>query len=358
VQIGEQGEAHGISAGRIGIILVRRIAGTGQTIVECISLLRMQHGSAMEYRQMKNPLRRYFRNKSDAILFALSRQIRSEISSHAPSSSSGKVGAVSDADSDEITAADIYALEIKVIDNLSAREMRIRIAAFRDMLKSLSTDDSYAKISSNFISQIETTDDTALREELRALCSRLYRRYSLVTAVESVRAQIAKIVVVVAAILSLPFILHVSAGVLSTAHTLAAMCGAFGAAVSTIMRLYQVDTRHEPLITWLNLEKSSVSVWVAPVLGAVFGMVLVLILYAGILTLDFLPDFQQCWWQGAQFDPVECNFGKTEKGGHNLPYADLLKVALWCFIAGWAERFVPDALNRIYAPTQTASEKK
>lgn len=308
---------------------------------------------------MKNPLRRYFRNKSDAILFALSRQIRSEISSHAPLPSSGKVDVLGDAGGDEITAADIYALEIKVIENLSARELKIRIAAFRDMLKSLSTDDSYAQISSNFIPKIETTDDVvALRDELKALCSRLYRRYSMVTAVESVRAQVAKIVIAVAIILSLPFIFHLRFGFLSTAHTLAAMCGAFGAAVSTIMRLYQVDTRHEPLITWLNLEKSSVSVWVAPALGAVFGVVLVLILYAGILKLDFLPDFQQCWWQGAQFDPVECNFGKTEKGGHNLPYADLLKVALWCFIAGWAERFVPDALNRIYAPTQAALDKK
>lgn len=308
---------------------------------------------------MKNPLRRYFRNKSDAILFALSRQIRSEISNHVPLSPSVSAKPGLDPGDDEITAADIYALEIKVIENLSARELRIRISAFRDMLKSLSTDDSYAKISSNFLANIETVEDVmALREELKALCSRLYRRYSLVTAVESVRAQIAKIIFVVAVVLSLPFVLHRCFGCFTTVHTLATMCGAFGAAVSTIMRLYQVDTRHEPLITWLNLEKSSVSVWVAPALGAVFGMVLVLILYAGILKLDFLPDFQQCWWQGADFDPAGCKFGKIEKGGHNLPYADFLKVALWCFIAGWAERFVPDALNRIYAPSQAASEKK
>lgn len=306
---------------------------------------------------------RVLRGKSDAILVALLRQIESEISSLSSPRSPSPAGM--DAEShvddgcDEISVADIYALEIKVIDSLSAREIRIRIATFRDMLESLSKDDSYAKISKNFLPQIENENDiVALREELRALCSRLYRRYSMVTAVEYVRSRVARMVILVSVALSLPLVAHMVFGYFSTALTLAAMCGAFGAAVSTIMRLYQVDTRHEPLITWLNLEKSSVSVWVAPALGAVFGVVLVLILYAGVLKLDFLPDFHQCWWSGAQFIPGDCNFDKTSKGQNNQPYADLFKLALWCFIAGWAERFVPDALNRIYARSQTALDQK
>jgi hypothetical protein len=302
--------------------------------------------------------------RGDAILVALMRQINGEIESLRAISGvedSTDIGGASDR---KISIADIYSREIMIVPHLGARELKIRIAAFRDMLKSLSTDDSYSQISRNFIVDLQSEESVdAMREELRALYSRLYRRYSMVTAVEVVRSRIAYGVIAVALLLSMPLVLHIFRGWLSTAFTLAAMCGASGAAVSTIVRLYQVDTRHEPLITWLNLEKSEVSLWVAPALGAVFGMVLVLILYAGVLHVDFLPNFEGCWWKQADFHESFCEIQKNSKfPGEDPPidnraYADLLKLALWSFLAGWAERLVPDALNRIYARGQAAIDK-
>ena len=300
----------------------------------------------------------------DHILAALSRQIAMEIAILDPRDTGAVNSRASSGDlCGRASPAEIYALEIEAAGRLSDTELRIRIIAFRDLLQNLTTDDSYAKLSQAFIKDLQGASAKEMQEKLKAICARLYRRYSLVSAVESVRTVIAYKVLFASIALSVPFMfwLYDDLGPLSRidfGYRLAMMCGAFGAGVSTIVRLYLVDTRHEPLVTWLALEKSSFSVFVAPILGATFALILTLILQAGIIDIDLFPDLEACWWQNLRFDPSQCNMPKLQKDDYSVGYLDRSKLALWSFIAGWAERFVPDALNRITDQGQATGTKR
>jgi hypothetical protein len=290
----------------------------------------------------------------DQILLALSRHLRSELVCRGHDAE-----ILDEKNADPVMAEDVYMLEMSLIDKLSKQDLGIRILSFREILKNLSTDDYFSSASKLFIQDLAKAEEEELKCELRSLCGRLYRRYSLATAVEMVRMNVARSIIVIAVILSLPLLMHLMHQRLpvavfaifpidhfSVGYLVAMMAGASGAAVSAIMRLYDLDVRNEPLLTWLSLEKSSLSVWVAPVLGAIFACVLMLVFYSQAMAWSMAPDFSQGWWSGMKFDPDYCDPAAETCAG-NRGYADMAKVVLWSFGAGWAERLVPDALNKL-----------
>lgn len=290
----------------------------------------------------------------DQILLALSRHLRSDLvcRGHDPS-------ILDEKSADPVMAEDVYMLEMALIDKLSKQDLGIRILAFRETLKSLSSDAYFSSASKLFIEDLTIAEEDALKSELRSICARLYRRYSLATAVETVRMHVARSIIVIALILSLPLLAHLfreripdvffaifPVDHFSVGYLVAMMAGASGAAVSAIIRLYEVDVRSEPLLTWLSLENSSMSVWVAPVLGAIFACVLMLVFYSGAMEWSLAPDFSQAWWHGMKFDLDYC-VSAAGACDRSAVYADMAKVILWSFGAGWAERLVPDALNKL-----------
>lgn len=303
---------------------------------------------------LSSPDRRLQSDRQDKILLALSRYLKSELVSrgHDPS-------ILDEKDEGAVKAEDVYMLEMALIEKLGKQDLGIRILSFRETLKNLSTGDHYSSASKLFIEDLASADIEDLKCELRSLCGRLYRRYSLASSVEIVRMHVARSVIFVAVMLSLPLILHLfreripdaffavlPVDHFSVGYLVAVMAGASGAAVSAIMRLYEIDVRNEPLLTWLSLENSSLSVWVAPVLGAIFACVLMQVFYSQTMQWSLAPGFSQGWWYGMKFNPDYCS--RTAEGcTPNMAYADMAKVILWSFGAGWAERLVPDALNKL-----------
>jgi hypothetical protein len=293
-------------------------------------------------------------------MVALCRQLDAELASH-HRDVDGATRPVGSPEMDRnCDPAEVYRSEIALLDQLGEIELRIRIASYREILRDFFSESAYEAIRVLFIKDLATADKPALVGELAALCGRLYRRYSLVTAVERVRSRIAISVLSCAGALSLAFFACASLGLfedIPNGYGIAMTFGAWGAGVSTIMRLYAVDIRTDPLINWLNLEKSGFSVWVAPILGATFAIVLALILHAGVIDVDFIPAFDKCWWKNFDFSADECVQQKLEKS-FNEPYADFAKLAVWSFIAGWAERLVPDALNSLASRAAHAQGQK
>ena len=230
---------------------------------------------------------------------------------------------------DTAEAWELYRLDAAMLEYLSDQELRLRILAYRELLQHLLTKDAYTSLCENLSLSNERAD---LLNEAKGLASRMYRRYVLVPSVEALRADIAmKIFLSVATACVAVALLEVfDPRQLSNfagewrIYLVAAAAGASGAAVSTTVRLYRVDPRHEPLLTWMSLEQGKPSLWVAPVLGAVFGMVLVLLINAGVISGALFP---------ANLDDP----------------ARAPKLMIWAFIAGWAERFVPDVLNKLAA---------
>jgi hypothetical protein len=257
----------------------------------------------------------------------------------------------------DVDASDIYRLEVILYDYLSPHEQKLRLLSLRDMLSNLMTAESFQSISVHFNKNL--SDHETNKNESLALSSRLYRRYVMIPSVEALRTSIAfklllwpaiscLLAATAAALINSEFkkLFHIDFG-----YWLAISSGICGAAVSTTIRLYKLDARHEPLLTWLSLERGRLSLYVTPFLGMIFASVLLLLLHAGILQGPLFPNFRvgdlvpPCWenLQPVIFNSKECS-----------TYADISKIIIWCFMAGWSERLVPDVLDKL---TRQAAEK-
>lgn len=233
-----------------------------------------------------------------------------------------------------ISSSDMYLLEATLIDHLDPTGLRIRIVVLRDLLSSLVTDRSYSIIQPIF-ADLDDANLTleSLRSEARELLSRVYRRYETVPAVEHIRiGQVKRILLVSVLILGCAYLIY-SFGVLPNTKLVLSMgaAGAIGAAISTIQRLYALNPKDEPFITCLSLQSGQFSLALSPLIGFVFAGVMFLVIQSGLVSGLIFPD-RKCW------ATLSC-FGRFGP--------EFAQIVFWGFAAGWAERLVPDVLNRL-----------
>ncbi len=104
--------------------------------------------------------------------------------------------------------------------------------------------------------------------------------------------------------------------------------GTLGAYVSAQRRLQTNNDRADPAIGALGLTEFLTSAWFSLVSGGVFAVVLWLILVARYLDGTLFPT-----WAKSSFLPTDAE--------------NWAKLLVWSFIAGFAERLVPDTLDRL-----------
>ena len=119
--------------------------------------------------------------------------------------------------------------------------------------------------------------------------------------------------------------------------------GIVGGFVSSQRRMQNIPSEGDPLISVFGLDNAGYYLWLSPLLGAIFAVILALMFVAGLLKGSVFPDF---------FVPLR----GTARG---LPFfhftwdtlptssAEYAKVLVWAFLAGFAERLVPDSLDRL-----------
>jgi len=127
---------------------------------------------------------------------------------------------------------------------------------------------------------------------------------------------------------------------------ISAMCGALGAFCSALIRLYNFTDLPKAIISdqlkGLNSLHLFVYSLVPAAVGSIAAATLYLIFSGGIL-------------QGALFPQFACKTADKICGSFTLfmeswgpkEATDFAKVLVWGFVAGFAERFVPDTLERL-----------
>lgn len=238
----------------------------------------------------------------------------------------------------DCTATDVYLADARTISTLKNRELKLRIITYRDLLSSILTEDSYAKLCDELCT---TTTENELPDIAHGLSKRLHQRYVLVPAVEDIKESVARSVyacllsILILAVAIISYNVAWKCSSVFAVYTISAAMGACGATLSTHVRLYGVNPRHEPLLTWLSLEAGKMSLVISPLVGAVFGVVLTMLIHAGIIESKLLPNIVDLFHPGFCAD-----------GGLHVT-SDVAMCMVWSFAAGWAERTVPDVLNRI-----------
>jgi hypothetical protein len=135
-----------------------------------------------------------------------------------------------------------------------------------------------------------------------------------------------------------------------TTLTMVIIAGLFGGAFSMLQRVQSPIMSDDPLGNLLALRTAKREILLSPILGAVGALVLYCIFDAKLLTGELFPKMYE----------VEHHV----KG--SLPFSDYLsqagplagvdhaKLLVWSFLAGFSERLLPDALDRL---TKQATSK-
>lgn len=118
--------------------------------------------------------------------------------------------------------------------------------------------------------------------------------------------------------------------------------GMVGGSLSMVRRLQAITPRCGDA----NLETSFCSLWRAGItsclLGGIFAVILIYIFLTGALKGPLFPAFEGAEQIGATLPT-------------NLSLATMAKVVVFSFLAGFAERLVPDALDRLVAASKAPS---
>ncbi len=139
-------------------------------------------------------------------------------------------------------------------------------------------------------------------------------------------------------------------------YPLAVLAGALGAFLSSLIRLYS-DEQYPKLLAGSalrSLKRWDLTVYslVPPVVGMLAAAVLFVIFAAGMLEGGALFPVFKCQISGAEcatFHDFMFNFGPSEATGY-------ARTIVWCFLAGFAERLVPDKLRGLVAGMEEKRE--
>jgi hypothetical protein len=104
--------------------------------------------------------------------------------------------------------------------------------------------------------------------------------------------------------------------------------------------IYEVD----PAVELATIDGARWAGFVAIALGAIFAMLLYVIFASGLLSGAAFPAFD---FKDPPYPRERIFLNQFIENGWLSNYRDVGKALVWSFIAGFAERFVPDLIDRL-----------
>ena len=231
---------------------------------------------------------------------------------------------------EQLKWADLYLLEKFVLGTQREEVLKARLPSLRLCYRQIVGSAAYEQ----YLQSGEAAPLDGSVEELRAdagrLLDALHWTYAMAPAWEKLRSKCLKrislgiliaVVVIGSAVLTAYFLHHT----LVSAVLLMSLMGALGAFLSVQQRIEKIPTGQDPILTMFQLKDGWFAVHLAPLTGALFAMLLFLMFQAGLIKGSVFPDM------GSILSSA------TEYG----------KLLVWGFIAGFAERLVPDTLDNL-----------
>lgn len=279
---------------------------------------------------------------------------------------------------------DLILTQLQPIDKLSRKVWNLR-SRYRDVAGSKEYDAYLASKPPDWV-QIQDDDETkksALRADIEYLLSELYLRYAIAPVREMIRDQIAtKVALVIISWLALAIIFTLlihrppegdskqrsqaamraptlvvdvrgyKIEVRAATLTVVILVGAVGGLVSMQQRYQSLPEEGDQIHNVSELLHGKLSIFLPAVSGAIFAAVLYLLVLAGLLQGGLFP--KMVTDPGiATNDPTGVNFIYFLREANPASRTEFAKLLVWSFIAGFAERFVPDTLSRFVAKKES-----
>jgi hypothetical protein len=286
--------------------------------------------------------------------------------------------------SESLTWNDLYAFELiltrlQPVEKLSRKVWNLR-ARYRDVA-GLREYDAYLASKPPDWAQAGATKEKEyeLRADVEYLLGEIYLRYAITPVRERMRNRIARGVAIATLVwlgvtLVITLLIHNpdTAKMLPRQRTatlvVVIFVGAMGGLVSMQQRYQSLSEEGDALQNVSELIRGWHNVFLPAISGATFAVILYLLVLAGMLQGGLFPEMVKDPFnlpispQIATQAPVKPSIQASGTSGSSgvafvdflreanpLSRADYAKLLVWSFIAGFAERFVPDTLSRFTA---------
>jgi hypothetical protein len=182
----------------------------------------------------------------------------------------------------------------------------------------------------------------ALLSEARYLTAQVFKQHELREVFESVKLRTIFWMFVVFLLFSIS---SLAFGILEKWNqgilAVEVILGTSGGFISSFLRVYRMDPGLDVMSATDGLTYERASLLVKPLVGGVFALVLHLLFISQLLSGGLFPKITIACPE----EPVY--FLDFFLGSVTATSADFAKLLVWCFVAGFAERFVPDILGRL-----------
>jgi hypothetical protein len=242
----------------------------------------------------------------------------------------------------------LYRLEMATLHVRGEQDLRRSAWIVRLRFRNVAGESSYQRYLASLPPDPATASQDVLLADLVNLLRRTYYLIALAPASEAIRHKlllggvligllcVAAVVVIVAELAQHPERVGI--------FQLALLTGAIGGSMSLIQRVQSLPEA-DPLLFRLSGSTTIMqSLLIPPLVGAIFAGLLFLIFVSGVLSGDVFPSFVVPPKSATGTDFNTFFFHTAPESGK--AYALTI---VWSFIAGFAERFVPDTIDRLTA---------
>ena len=253
----------------------------------------------------------------------------------------------------------LYTLDLILVRLLPperlAREVWNLRTRFRDVV-GLNLYEAYlASKPPDLAGEIKESD---LRSDIEYLLDEIYLRYAMTPINEGARDRISTRIMISilagGALILLVIVLHFwfkqKTNSFSATVLPVMFIGGMGGLVSMQQRYQGVSREGDPLDNISQLTQNWSRLFLPAVNGAIFAVLFYMIILGGLVQGDLFPQVQNIQ------DAEGIKLSALIEHGNPLSFADYAKLIVWSFLAGFAERLVPDTLSRLVSKKE--SDKK
>lgn len=274
---------------------------------------------------------------------------------------------------ESITWDDIYSYELTLLKYQDFETLKSKVWSLRNRYRHVAGQSEYDEYLASKAVNLATTNRETGLAELRIDYTYLLREfcllYSFMAAREGLRDRLLKrgalltvglflFALLIIALTPLynnkignqyGYILNIDSGLFTLCVVVfAGMTGAF---VSMQQRIQTAPNQGDPLYNLSTLTHGWFGIFLSPLSGAIFALILYMFFAGGLLNGGIFPFFKTDI--SNKIIPL-AEFLQTTGPNAGFDYAKLL---VWSFIAGFAERFVPDKLNKLVNIAETEKPK-
>lgn len=256
---------------------------------------------------------------------------------------------------DTMTWGDAYILDTALAEMLPTEYLHQRAwcleVKYRDAVGNADAYDAFMKSESK---HLEPETDAHLRARVHNLIRELYRLYIVISCRGDMREELStkalKTLVIVFVVMAL---IPITEHFVGSPHYFDVLgmvfaAGATGAVLSLQRRLQSLPSYGESLSDLVELS-GRMTVRFTPIIGGIFAIVLFLIFASGLASGALFPTL-----------PPKLSVSDFKSFIEHLQpetTIDWGKLLVWSFIAGFAERFVPDTLDRLITRSEQSKNK-